>query len=91
LKDDRILLIHILQEISFLKKICNNRSADDLLKDDYFSHAVIRAIEVIGEASKNISPSLKTRYPDVEWRQMAGMRDKVIHRYFEINWKIVWT
>jgi uncharacterized protein with HEPN domain len=90
LKDDRILLVHILKEISFLKKICRSRSAEDLLQDDYFSHAVIRAIEVIGEASKNVSQSLKATYPEVEWRQMAGMRDKVIHRYFEINWKIVW-
>jgi uncharacterized protein with HEPN domain len=48
LKDDRILLTHIVKEIVFLKKICRGRSADDLLHDDYFSHAVIRAIEVIG-------------------------------------------
>ena len=83
-------MTHILKEMAFLKKICRDRSSEDLLLDDYFSHAVIRAIEVIGEASKSISPPLKTRYPEIDWREMAGMRDHVIHRYFEINWNIVW-
>ncbi len=90
MKDDRVLLTHILKEMAFLKKICRGRSSDDLLQDDYFSHAAIRAIEVIGEASKSISPALKARHPEIDWREMAGMRDYVIHRYFEINWNIVW-
>ena len=79
MKDDRVLLTHILKEMAFLKKICRGRSSDDLLQDDYFSHAAIRAIEVIGEASKSISPALKARHPEIDWREMAGMRDHVIH------------
>ena len=51
---------------------------------------MIRAIEVIGEASKSVSPALKAKNPEIDWRDMAGMRDHVIHRYFEINWNIVW-
>lgn len=90
MKDDRVLLAHILKEMVFLKKICRGRSSDDLLSDDYFSYAVVRAIEIIGETSKSISPALKARYPEIDWREMAGMRDHVIHRYFEINWNIVW-
>jgi uncharacterized protein with HEPN domain len=90
LKDDRVLLTHILKEMVFLKKICQGRSSEDLHHDDYFSHAVIRAIEVIGEASKSVSPALKAANPEIDWREMAGMRDHVIHRYFEINWNIVW-
>jgi uncharacterized protein with HEPN domain len=86
LKDDRLLLTHIHNEIVFLRKISVGRGYDDLLNDEYYAHAVIRAIEVIGEASKNLSASLKGRHPDIEWREIAGMRDKVIHRYFEINW-----
>ena len=64
---------------------------EDLLNDEYYAHAVIRAIEVIGEAVKSISTSLKGEHPDIAWREIAGMRDKVIHRYFEINWQIVWN
>jgi len=90
LKDDRVLLTHISKEMAFLKKICRGRCSDDLHQDEYFSHAVVRAIEVIGEASKSVSPALKARHPEIDWREMAGMRDYVIHRYFEINWNIVW-
>ncbi len=91
MKDDRVLVIHILNEIRFLRKIAAGRTYDDLLSDEYFSHAVIRAIEVIGEASKNLSTRFKEKHPGIAWREIAGMRDKVIHRYFEINWQIVWS
>ena len=91
MKDDRLLLIHIHQEIVFLRKISAGRRYEDLQTDEYFAHAVIRAIEVIGEASKNLSAPLKEGHPEIAWRDIAGMRDKVIHRYFEINWQIVWS
>jgi len=91
LKDDRLLLTHIHKEILFLQAISVGRKYEDLLHDEYYAHAVIRAIEVIGEAVKSISTSLKERHPDIAWREIAGMRDKVIHRYFEINWQIVWN
>ncbi|MFZ1127496.1 DUF86 domain-containing protein [Methanoregula sp.] len=91
MKDDRILLIHIHREIVFLTTISTGRKYEDLLSDEYYAHAVIRAVEVIGEAVKNLSAPLKERHPEIEWREIAGMRDKVIHRYFEINWQIVWN
>ena len=74
----------------FLQRISKDRSLDDLVHDEYYAHAVKSAIEVIGEASKNLSPAFRERYPDIEWRRMAKMRDRVIHHYFDINWKIVW-
>jgi uncharacterized protein with HEPN domain len=74
----------------FLQKISKDRSLDDLVHDEYYAHAVKSAIEVIGEASKNLSPAFRGRYPDIDWRHMAKMRDRVIHHYFDINWKIVW-
>ena len=91
MKDDRLLLTHIHKEILFLQTISVGRKYEDLLHDEYYAHAVIRAIEVIGEAIKSISASLKEGHPDIAWREIAGMRDKVIHRYFEINWQIVWN
>ncbi len=53
-------------------------------------YAVIRALEIVGEASKQISPELRDQYPAVPWRSMAGMRDKLIHGYFGVNLKVVW-
>ena len=91
MKDDRLLLVYIHKEIVFLRKISSGRNYEDLLSDEYFAHAVIRALEVIGEAVKNLSAPLKEEHPDIEWREIAGMRDKVIHRYFEINGQIVWN
>ena len=49
-----------------------------------------RALEIIGEASRNISMAIKDRYPDIPWKEMIGVRDRIIHSYFSINWVIVW-
>jgi len=47
-------------------------------------------LEIIGEASRNISMAIKDRYPDIPWKEMIGVRDRIIHSYFSINWVIVW-
>ena len=52
--------------------------------------AVIRAIEVMGEAAKHVPPEVKRKYPEVPWSRMAGMRDKIIHGYFGVDLHIVW-
>lgn len=58
--------------------------------DDKTAYAVVRALEVIGEATKNVPDKIRRRHPDVPWRLMAGMRDKLIHGYFGVNWEVVW-
>jgi len=63
---------------------------DDFVKDKRTIYAVIRAIEVIGEAVKKIPESVKNRYPKIPWKDMAGMRDKLIHEYFGVDLKRVW-
>lgn len=91
MKDDRVYLRHILDEITFLKRISQNRTLNDLINDDYFAHAVRSAIEVIGEASKNVPDRIKKENPDIPWREMAALRNRIIHGYFRIDYSIVWN
>lgn len=63
---------------------------EDFIHDDKTVFAVIRAIEVIGEAVKNIPDDVKDKYSEIPWRDMAGMRNKLIHAYFGVDIKKVW-
>jgi uncharacterized protein with HEPN domain len=63
---------------------------DEFINDKRTLNAVTRSIEIIGEASKNIPESIKTEYPTLPWKQMAGMRDKLIHAYFGIDTETLW-
>lgn len=91
MKDDTVYLRHILDEIIFLKRISHERTLDDLIHDDYFAHAVRSAIEVIGEAANNVPDQIKTENPDIPWREMAALRNRIIHGYFRIDYSIVWN
>jgi len=63
---------------------------DDFLADDITSYATLRALEIIGEAIKKVPQTVRNRYPDIPWAEMAGMRDKLIHDYFGVNLQTVW-
>jgi len=91
LKDDTVYLRHILDEIVFLKRIAYERTLDDLVHDDYFAHAVRSAIEVIGEAANNVPDRIKSENPDIPWRDMAALRNRIIHGYFRIDYSIIWN
>jgi uncharacterized protein with HEPN domain len=66
-------------------------SFEDFLQDKKTIKAVIRSLEVLGEASKKIPDDIKTRYSRIPWKRMAGMRDKLIHEYFGVDLQIVWN
>ena len=63
---------------------------EDFVKDDKTIYAVIRAVEVIGEAAGNIPENVRSRHPDIPWRDIRGMRSKLVHQYFGINMEVVW-
>lgn len=63
---------------------------DEFALDEKTNFAVVRALEIVGEATKQIPAELKGRYPHLPWRDMAGMRDKLVHNYFGVNLEVVW-
>ena len=63
---------------------------DAFFADEMARDAVVRNLEIIGEASKNLSSSFRKKFEEAEWREAAGMRDRLIHHYASVNWEIVW-
>ena len=84
------LFKHIFDEIIFLESETADMTKAQFLKDAKAQRAFARSIEIIGEAVKNISNDVVTAYKEVPWRNIAGMRDKLIHGYFSVDYEIVW-
>jgi uncharacterized protein with HEPN domain len=80
----------IVQAMEAIEDFVKGFSLDKFKEDDKISSAVIRKFEIIGEATKRIPESVRNRYPDVPWKRMAGMRDRLIHAYSEVDHKLVW-
>jgi uncharacterized protein with HEPN domain len=89
-RDIEDYLKDIVENIDKIVKFTSGISYEDFVNNDEKVYAVIRAIEIIGEATKNIPQSIRKKYPEILWKDMAGMRDKVIHEYSGVDAKIVW-
>ena len=90
MKNDMVFIRHIVESISDIELFIEGVSKRDFVLNKEKQSAVIRQIEVIGEAVKNISDDFKNKYPKIEWRKIAGTRDKIIHNYFGIDLDIIW-
>jgi len=80
----------ILQNMQDAEEFIRNMTYEQFLGDKRTFNAVVRSLEVIGEAAKNVPDEVRAKYPMVPWKEMAGMRDKVIHFYFGVDREAVW-
>ena len=84
-------LKHIRDECLFILSVTGNDfSKDDLIEDETIKRAIVRSLEIIGEATKKIPADFKFKWSSISWKNMAGMRDRLIHDYMGINYSIVW-
>jgi uncharacterized protein with HEPN domain len=90
-RDSADFLRDILDAIDKIKIFIEGFEFDEFDEDEKTIYAVIRALEIIGEATKNIPEPLKKGHPEVPWRKMTGIRDKMIHGYFGVDTEVVWS
>jgi len=88
-KEDLAFIEHILDSISAIESFSKGLSREELATNRLKQSAIIREIEVIGEAVRNISKSIKDKHKEVEWNNISGTRDKMIHHYFGVDLNIV--
>ena len=83
-------LRHILAEVEYLATKSLGLTKGEFLADETLQRALIRSLEVIGEASKRVDSTFRERHPEIAWRSMTGMRDRLIHGYFGVDLDLVW-
>lgn len=87
-KEPLEFLKHISDECEYLLSVNKNLSKDDFLSDETMKRAVVRSLEIFGEATKKIPADFKVKWNTIQWKNMAGMRDRLIHDYVGVNYAI---
>ena len=90
-KSNILYMNHILNSIQLILNYTEGMSENDFLNNQLVEDAVVRNFEIIGEATKKLTPEFRDKYPEFEWTKMAGMRDKLIHDYIGVDFGIVWN
>jgi uncharacterized protein with HEPN domain len=84
-------LKHIESECAFIRKFCLGKTKDEIFEDEVLLRAIIRSVEIIGEAVKKLDDDFKLKYPEVEWKKISKTRDRLIHHYYGIDHEILWN
>ena len=90
MREYSLYLKDILEAMAAIEKFVAGMEFEDFKNDDRTSSAVIRKFEIIGEAIKHIPDEIRNKYPQIKWKQMAGMRDRLIPFYFGVKYDLVW-
>ena len=90
MRNYRLYIKDIFEAMSAVQIFVEGMDFDAFVADDKTASAVVRKLEIIGEATKNVPEEIRQKYPQVPWRQMAGMRDQIIHAYFAVDYVVVW-
>lgn len=88
--EPRDYLRHMMVEVEYLRRASTGVSVSEFMADETLRRAFVRSLEIIGEAAKKVPATFRAEYPTVEWRAMAGMRDRLIHNYFGVDYELVW-
>ena len=88
---DEVRLQHMLDAAQKAVRYTQGRSRADLETDELLALALVRLLEIIGEAAKNVSPMTRDKAPRIPWRQIAGTRDRLIHGYFAVDLDVLWV
>ena len=83
-------LRHMLAEADYIVEHSADLEREKFLADETLKRAFVRSIEIIGEATKHVADDFRLLHPEIEWRAMAGMRDRLIHGYFGVDYELVW-
>lgn len=90
-KETLTFLGHILECVNLIQEYTKNKDINSFESDLQLQDAVIRRIEIIGEATRNVPLTIRKKYPEVSWKEMAGMRDILIHHYYGVSLKRTWN
>ncbi len=90
MKDYKPFLKHMLDECEYIENALKAKSFEDFVKDETLKRAIVRSLEIIGEAAKNVPEHVKDRHSEVPWKHIAGLRNVLVHKYFGVDYANVW-
>ena len=90
MRDDALFLKHIFNAIGVIEEYTSDVTHLVFIQNGMIQDAVMRQLEIIGEAARNLSDEIRAEHPDVEWGQIIGMRNRLIHAYFQVDTELIW-